>query len=514
MPEHIRALFVILALASVVFVFAKGPACAVAMAPADFERRRNLWFAVTLAAFLAHNFWVFIIAAGSLLFVAAFREQNRMAMFFLLLFAVPAFSAEIPGAGGIRYFFEMNYVRLLVLAVLLPAFLSLQRQSDLEPFGRTLPDKLVAGYLVLILMLMFTVSTLPGALRAGVFYAFIDVLLPYYVASRSLKNVQHFRDALMALAIAALVLSAIGIFEFARHWLLYSSLEDALGVRWGYGNYLEREDTLRAQGTTGQPIPFGYVMAVGACLILYLKNSIPNKAVWMLGLLLLVAGLIAGLSRGPWVGAAAMVLAFIALGPSGGPRIAMIALAGIVVLPVLMAFPIGAKIIDYLPFVGTIDEGSVTYRQRLIEIAIQIIWENPLLGAFNYIHSPAMQELRQGQGIIDIVNTYIAVALGSGLVGLSFFVGFFVAIAAGIFTGMRRLTNRNADEYVLGQVLLSTLLGILVIIFTVSSISVIPVIYWSIAGFGVAYVRMIGRLTTPALAPAQYLSRSPIGLNT
>ncbi|HEU4644015.1 MAG TPA: hypothetical protein VFS80_00440, partial [Burkholderiales bacterium] len=149
MPEHIRALIVILALASVVFVFAKGPATAMAMTPGDFARRRNLWFAITLAAFLAHNFWVYIVATAALLLFALPRESNKLAMFFFLLFTVPAISDEISGLGVIQHFFAIHYYRLLALAVLLPAFLSLRAQPDVERFGRTLPDKLIAGYIIL-----------------------------------------------------------------------------------------------------------------------------------------------------------------------------------------------------------------------------------------------------------------------------------------------------------------------------------------------------------------------------
>ena len=56
--------------------------------------------------------------------------------------------------------------------------------------------------------------------------------------------------------------------------------------------------------------------------------------------------------------------------------------------------------------------------------------------------------------------------------------------------GAARVSRRDPDAHLLGQVLLATLLGILVIIFTVSSITVIPVIYWAVAGLGVGYVRM------------------------
>jgi hypothetical protein len=40
---------------------------------------------------------------------------------------------------------------------------------------------------------------------------------------------------------------------------------------------------------------------------------------------------------------------------------------------------------------------------------------------------------------------------------------------------------------------LATLLAILVIIFTVSNITIIPIVYWSVAGLGVAYAEMMRR---------------------
>jgi O-antigen ligase len=492
MPEHLRALVVILALASVVFLFAKAPACAVAMRAADFERRRNLWFAITLAAFLAHNFWVFIIAAAALLLLALPREPNKLAMFFFLLFAVPAIPEEIAGVGGIRHFFTIHYIRLLALAVLLPAFIGLRRQPDTEPFGRTLPDKLIAGYIILNFLLMLTASTFTNTLRHGLFYAFTDVFLPYYVASRSLRNLQAFRDALMGYAVAALVLSVVAAFEFARHWLLYTSLENALGVQWNFGYYLERgEKILRAQGTTGQPIPLGYVMAVGAAFFLYLRRAVLSPVAWGLGLLLLLAGLIAPLSRGPWIGAVVILLLFIATDRHAGLRFAILGMLGLIILPALLLTGAGETIVDHLPFVGTIEAHNVTYRQRLLEVCVQVILQNPFFGAYGYIYSPAIQELRTGQGIIDIVNSYLGVGLSSGLIGLSLYAGFFIAVASSIFSAMRNLPDKNDERHLLGRVLFSTLLGIMVMIFTVSSITVIPVIYWCVAGLGVAYARML-----------------------
>ncbi len=492
MPEYLRALAVILSFATAVFLLAKAPACAVATRVEDFERRRNLWFATTLIAFVAHNFWVYIIGVAAVLLFGVQRERNKVAMFFFLLLALPPISQDIAGIAGIRHFFSIDYIRLLALCVLLPAFGSLRKEEGVEPFGKALADQLLVSYILLNFVLMLPVSTFTHTLRY-VFYAFTDIFLPYYVVSRSIKDVQAFRDGLMSFVIAALVLSAVAIFEYGKHWLLYGTLVDALGVHWAGGGYLERETVLRAQGTAGQPIPLGYVFAVAIGLLLFFKPLVRNVAVWTLAISLIAGGLAASLSRGPWLGAAAIVLVFVAAGPRPVVRLAMLSLIATMALAALLQNSAGYKLLEYLPFVGTIDEGGVTYRQRLFEIAMNVILERPFFGAYDYIYSPAMQELKQGQGIIDIVNSYLGVALSSGLVGLSLFVGFFVTIVLGILQTMRAVADRKTELFVLGQTLFACLVGILVMIATVSSISFIPVIYWSLAGLGVAYIRMLRR---------------------
>ena len=516
MPEHLKALVVILGVSTVVFSFAKAPACALASTTGDFERRRNLWFAITLTAFLAHDFWIYIVVAAVLLFFATGREPNKLAMFFFLLFAVPYISAEIPSIGVIQNFFAIHYGRLLALVVLLPAFLVLRRQPDVERFGRTVPDKLLLGYLILTFILQLTNNTFTSTLRHQVFYAFTDVFLPYYVASRSLKNLQGFRDALMAFVTGVLVLSALGAFEFAKHWLLYSNLDEALGVRWSLGGYAGsgRGDSLRALVTTGQPIVLGYVIAVGVGFWLYLRKSVPNPKVWGLGMLLLIVGLIAPLSRGPWVGAALIFLVFVVTGPSAGLRFAKLGLLGIVALPLLLTTPAGQTIIDHLPFVGTIDQHNITYRQRVLDVCIQVILQNPFFGSRHFIHLPEIQDLRQGEGIVDIVNTYLGIGLWSGLVGLSLFAGFFVTIAIGIFRGMRDVADRSDESYLLGQILFATLLGILIMIFNTASITYVPVVYWSVTGLGVAYVRMLARAKVPEGARPAGLQAATVKLRT
>ncbi|MGE5492235.1 MAG: O-antigen ligase family protein, partial [Actinomycetota bacterium] len=470
------------------------------------RRRRNLWLVVTLLVFLAHNFWFFMAAAGLLLAMTGRRDPNPLALFLFLLFAAPGMGDEIPGFGLARQVLTLNYPRLLALTLLLPAALALVLDPAANNPAAKWPDRLLAAYIGLNLLLQLNLDTFTNTLRYGLYYG-MDIVLPYYVASRGLRKIEHFRDALMAFAVAALVLAAIGAFEFAKGWLLYSTLDDVLGVSWAYGGYLQRGESLRALASTGQPIALGFTMAVACGVFLYLRSAVASRSAWLLGMGLLLLGLVAPVSRGPWLGAALGYVAFVATGPKPLEPLGRLAFIGLVAAPLLFASPLGDKLVASLPFIGSEANDTFVYRQQLLEMSLGLIREHPLFGSFDFLKY--MEDLRQGQGIVDIVNTYLGVALTSGLTGLSLFVSFFLAVAAAIFRALRAGSSPDGETALLGRVLLATLAGILTIIFTVSSITVIPIIYWSMAGLGLAYVRLAAARPVPASSPPSPTHPSP-----
>ena len=134
MPEHIRALIVVLFLNSVVFAVARNPACQF-IPVADYTRWRNIWFALTLTLFLSHNFWIYTFIAGTILIFYSKRESNVAALFLLLIFCAPSYEFSIPGLGLVNYLFKLSHARILALVVLLPAYLSLISRKDTLPFG-------------------------------------------------------------------------------------------------------------------------------------------------------------------------------------------------------------------------------------------------------------------------------------------------------------------------------------------------------------------------------------------
>ncbi len=492
MSETHKALVVILFMAVMVFSFAKGPITEVAISTNDFKLRRNLWFGITVTAFLANNFWLLMAIAAVMVVYGARHDTNKIAFLLSLLFAVPLVSGVIGGFGIVDALFELSYFRLLSLIVLLPAYLSMRKMPDSIGFGKTLPDKLLFAFLLLGLVLQFPLSTLTSSLRLA-FNLFVDVFLPYYVASRSLKDLKSFRDALSAFVLASMLIAAIGVFEILKGWLVYSALPGALGLVWDYGGYANRGANIRALASTGQPIVLGYLMAVALGFYLFVGRAISSKPMKVLGFLGLAAGLIAPLSRGPWVGAAVIFVFFVGTGPKPAKELAKFTLLGLVVFFVLLLTPFAPSIIDHLPFVGTLDADNVVYRERLLTNSLKLIGINPFFGSFDFLATPEMEELRWGGegGIIDIVNSYLAITLSYGLVGLTLFVGFFACIAIGLYRAVRHAGTISDEYHLLGRVLLATLMGILVTIYTVASIVLIPIVYWIVAGFACAYIQLI-----------------------
>lgn len=282
----------------------------------------------------------------------------------------------------------------------------------------------------------------------------------------------------------------IAFFEFVKFWLLYDGVRAAwdIPLELMEPTYLLRDGLLRANASLGNSIAVGYTMLICLSIWMYMQPSLQPKWRSRGIAALLVAGLIGSLSRGPWVGTAAAITAFFTIGRNIGKRIvSMTAVVGVVVL-VLAISPLGDIVIPYLPFVGNVETENIDYRSRLLEVSLIVFSQNPIAGDFFFLRNPLMETMRQGQGIIDIVNTYLQVALPFGSIGLVLFLGIFISALRGV-ARTRKQATENIEAERLARALLAALTGIMITIGTVSSISVIPTLYWLWLGLCASYVR-------------------------
>lgn len=436
---------------------------------------------VVIAAFLAGNFWLYTLAAGGWL-TRFLSSVHPAALLVATAFVTPYLSLAINGVGPLDHLllFKFQYLVIWMAAWLTRQRLPKQPQA-LTPAQRMI-DWFAFGWVVFQVFMSAGASNVTNAVRVAV-YEFTETYLVIYVMSRSVRSSKDLRLVIAVMLLSFGFQALVACFETLRHWLLYSGLASALGVPKAMGGYLAREGTglLRAQGSTGHPIVLGAMAAVGACLSLTLIA--PGKPhVWArIGLATtLLAGLIASISRGPWAAAVVALLAWAMLPPVNARRLAAVIGSLLCVVVMVLLLPGGQKVIDLLPWVGNVESFNVDYRERLLQVSWIVFLENPWLGSVHYLDEPIMQTMIQGEGIVDIVNTYVAVALRSGAIGLVLYAGpLWVAMGSLLL----RLRRDPQPEF---RALMAALVCISVTIATVSPVSFIPMMLWSLVGLAAA----------------------------
>ena len=128
MGDNYRAYVVVMGLTFGVFLIAK-PVFIRWMSADDFVLRRNAWLALTTAAFLLPNLWLYMMVAAVIIWFAGQRDTNPAAFYLFLLLVVPPLEADLPTLGIVKSLFPMNHFRLLSLVLLIPLALRLRREG-------------------------------------------------------------------------------------------------------------------------------------------------------------------------------------------------------------------------------------------------------------------------------------------------------------------------------------------------------------------------------------------------
>lgn len=506
MPEEVRALIFIFMIVSIpMFIFMRF--AALLSLKTEVKKWAIIWSVTTALAFLSYNFWVFL-AFMSLILLTYTRNNPvlKISLFFVLLPSVPSGFVIIPGFGIVNYLISVNFQMFLTAILLLP-LLILQTNSN-----RAIKS---SEYFIYCFFIMSTIthfqessfirqgilvnreSSITEVLRYSVILSF-QMLIPYWAISRTIRSSKHLNTILLAMLFGIFLQASIAIAETFKNWRLYNSASDALGLISGSANYITRESLLRASASFEHPITLGLaiVISIGLLMLFFKKDNPRIRKYYYIIMAILFGGLIVTLSRGPWVGAGALVVCYLLISNHSVRKLGKLTVAGIFSLVILSMFPIGNRIIGLIPYLNSGDAShatsTITYRERLFEQSLKVIAQNPIFGSVNYLRTPEMEEMRQGEGIIDMVNEYLAIALEFGMVGLSIYLAIFIFILIKLYKAISYLKRNTEQETLLaqGRVLFSIIIGFMVVAFT-SGISNIATYYlWCIVGLAVAYINI------------------------
>ena len=488
MPEYLRAYIVVIFLFLISFWLLKKIRPDI-VSPLELNKWRNYWVLIASVAFLSPNIWFYLLSL-SILLISIRSSPTEKAVFFLaILCSSPLYHYTIPGLGVINFLITLNYADTLALFLLIPAYQYVSKEGawSLNNF-----DKFVITYVTVISILALTETSITHGIRLAFKYS-LAIALPYLAFSRVIDSTAALQKLSFALLFCLAPMALVGCFESLKYWKLYSS---AFVHVLGDGNYLSyglRGDSLRASTLYASPIVFGYTLVIGFGFLIYIKKYVNSQnAIRFLGLIFLAA-LYFTKARGPWLGLAVLGFLYIWSGPQKFSNLAKLVLLTVLISLPLSLTPIGNKFFQMLPFLssaGSHEASTVDYRFRLIEQGWIVFKQNPILGSINYRNTPEMEVMRQGQGIIDVVNSYIHIALSYGTIGLSLFLFIFIGLLVSLQKAVKSLPSTEIELIHLGRTLFAVWGAIIFVIFSVSSIDFIPVFYWSIAGVCSAYLKI------------------------
>src|ERR1700738_4131051 len=261
----LKELFVVLVLAAITFRLAK-PIALLFIASDDLSRRRNVWYALTVAAFLSPNFWLFAVVAIPVMAIAGRKDSNPGALYLMLFQVIPPIEIPVPMIG-MPYLFSINNYLLLSFCVMTPAALRIIRSKDQTRVqGFELMDFCLLAYGFLTAVLYVHTQTPDGGLYPGSiteslrrgFVFFFSIYVPYFTISRTNSSRKMLVDSIAAFCLTCGVMAAISILESAHHWLLYGEMAG----RWGSASfgtpYLARGSSLRAMASSGHSMALGH----------------------------------------------------------------------------------------------------------------------------------------------------------------------------------------------------------------------------------------------------------------
>ncbi len=464
---------------------------------AQYHRAWVVLILATLVVFLGHSTVLYVFGIACVAWIGQSMlgggMRGKLATFMLLIMILPPLTWQVGGLGDINYFLDLTGPRTLVL-VLLPG-LALRYLSDRtfkrEPWVMWI-DLLVFGYQAMRILLMVPHSSVSGLLRLLV-VATLDTLLPYYVVSRAIRSPSDLRFLLSHLALGLSLVACIGFAEYLTNRSLYSELQWLYGYKWQLTMTLVRGEHLRVQAATPQPIVLAFEMIFALGLWTYLRGAEWKR--WAVGGVFFVMACCLAFtgSRGPLLCGAIFAIALYGLRKLKTKTFVTLFL--VLLVAAIVAKMIGADqtLINGLGILfgsSAEDLSSINYRRELLDTALALLHQSPWLGVPNY--AAQMQDLRQGEGIIDLVNSYVAIALDAGVIGLAIYLAPY-CIAFNRLVRVPGITRKTPDEAGTGwfaAVLIAMTIALLMTIFTTSTFSTMPFLLGLLLALPIARLSM------------------------
>lgn len=403
--------------------------------------------ALPVLATVAHFYIVFVIGLVAIIigFPALFggavgrqarlEQQLRLGCFAMPL--LPIFNRDVMISSYTLA--QVNYVILICFILAGAMFASGKRL----PNGRLATWDITFAAMILAQLFMDVRANDFLFLLRTMLQLLLTLGLPYFVFSRAIAMSTRPSRLLLAMLLATAAIAVVALFESARSWLLYINMTDYVGANpdiiSGYSK--QRGGMLRPGATWADSTSLSMYLAVMLVTLYALRREIGSRRlVWILAGVL-SAGLFITLAR---VGYLTLVIGlaacFIFERRYGRLVLLTVAvpLAWIGLVALAAVFPVIGSSIG----LSSDAADTASYRELLNRDGLALWQRNWLIGVSMPDLLAGLAHLRQGEGIIDLVNQPLTILMRGGVI----FAGLYYAMTLRLLATLVRRRKRMDSE--------------------------------------------------------------------
>lgn len=405
--------------------------------------------------------------------------EGRLPAYVLLACISPQFSMELENVAGIRDIMRLDAFRIIELVILVPAAVALLGRRERAPYPSWLvvSDIATGVYTLYWIMQLFGHLSMTALSRESL-QVLVDTVLPYFVISRGCVQPEVRRRVLSMILFGAAYQGLVAIAEGLSRHVLYGQLQYLYGVRWNLLGAMTRGDWVRAQAAFSGPLVLAMLAMFAIGVWFALKPLEKSRAYAVVGLILL-GGLLATFSRGPLLALAVFLAGLACLRFLSAKRFLLLSVVVVIAGAAAWSAGLGDSLVEAINMTGADKQAdfNVIYRQELLKTSVALIQQSPWFGVPNYLDQ--MSSLKQGDGIVDLVNTYLIVTLNVGVVGLVLFVVPYLVMLGALAARLPQEPGPLRRERL---VWIPLTLAVMAAVFTVSPVSIIrSLLVWTVA---------------------------------
>lgn len=324
----------------------------------------------------------------------------------------------------------------------------------------------------------------------------LNLALPYFLISRIFLRAKSPNDLMLAVILGGCILALIASFEAPRHWLLYDNMPKGLGtdpeVSSGYAK--QRGGLLRARASFPESTGLSLFLGMQVVLVVAMRRHVKSTVTFLAMLALLASGVFFTLARIGYIVVVAGLLACM-----------IHERRWLVLFQLLIAIPIlGGMLLVMSKFIPTLAAsmgtsqdaaGSVDYRSDLLSSGLGLVRKNWATGMTMDNIYMRLEHLRQGEGIIDLVDQPLTILMRGGIFGAAMYYAVLVGVLGSLFARYRQFGKESAAT---STACFAGLVGLMASL-TTTSYGRNETTYVMLIAIGAG---MLGRVTVKAAVPA------------